>query len=233
MLKQLYDNKLTKNQKKVLGYITDKAEKEHSLTVECIMTDFQEAMKFKSNKTLYNILNQLIKMDLISRLGDDFTLNPALFVFQKEAKSKNEVSLKYMLQELETERDMFPFLEPQNRLQYFQTISARREEASKIDYQLTKDICSLADKGIYEFPLRPITGRPAVTVPFCVGVIATYDKEKTGTFRTYEDREVKQAIDYLKVNPEHYEEVAFEHCDYDTEYIQHLFEKYVFADVTE
>lgn len=227
MLKQLYDNKLTKNQKKVLGYITDKAEKEHGLTVECIMTDFQEAMKFKSNKTLYNILNQLIKMDLISRLGDYFTLNPALFVFQKEAKSKSEVSLKYMLQELETERDMFPFLEPQNRLQYFQTISARREEAYKIDYQLTRDICKLADKGIYEFPLRPIQGRPAVTVPFCVGVLATYDKEKTGTFRTYEDREVKQAIDYLKVNPEHYEEIAFEHCDYDTELIKHLFDKYV------
>ena len=227
MLKQLYDNNLTKNQKKVLGYIMDKAEKEHGLTVECIMTDFQEAMKFKSNKTLYNILNQLIKMNLVSRLGDDFTLNPALFVFQKEAKSKSEVSLKYMLQELETERDMFPFLEPQNRVKYFQMVSQNREEASKIDYELTRDICKLADAGVYEFPLQPIKGRPAVTVPFCVDVIATYDKEKTGTFRTYEDRELLQAIDYLKVNPEHYEEVAFECSDYDNEYIKFLFEKYV------
>ena len=232
MLKQLYDNNLTKNQEKVLGYMMDKAEKEHGLTVECIMTDFQEAMKFKSNKTLYNIINQLIKMNLISRLGDEFTLNPALFVFQKEAKSKSEVSLKYMLQELETERDCFPFLERENRLKYFQTVSARREEASKIDYQLTRDICKLADAGVYEFPLQPIKGRPAVTVSFCVDVIATYDKEKTGTFKTYEDREVKQAIDYLKVNPEHYEEIAFEYSDYDNEYIKFLFEKYVFADVT-
>ena len=233
MLKQLYDNKLTKNQKKVLGYIMDKAEKEHGLTVECIMTDFQEAMKFKSNKTLYNILNQLIKMNLISRLGDDFTLNPALFVFQKEAKSKSEVSLKYMLQELETERDMFPFLEPENRVKYIQMVSQNREEASKIDYQLTRDICKLADAGVYEFPLRPIQGRPAITVTFCVDVIATYDKEKTETFKTYEDREVEQAIDYLKVNPEHYEEVAFEYSDYSNELIKHLFDKYIFADVTE
>ena len=227
MLKQLYDNKLTKNQKKVLGYIMDKAEKEHGLTVECIMTDFQEAMKFKSNKTLYNILNQLIKMNLISRLGDDFTLNPALFVFQKEAKSKSDVSLKYMLQELETERDIFPFLEPQNRLKYFQMVSQNREEASKIDYQLTRDICKLADAGVYEFPLQPIKGRPAVTVPFCVDVIATYDAEKTKTFKTYEDRELLQAIDYLKVNPEHYEEIAFECSDYENEYIRFLFNKYV------
>ena len=233
MLKQLYDNNLTKNQKKVLGYIMDKAEKEHGLTVECIMTDFQEAMKFKSNKTLYNILNQLIKMNLVSRLGDDFTLNPALFVFQKEAKSKSEVSLKYMLQELETERDMFPFLEPQNRVKYFQMVSQNREEASKIDYELTRDICKLADAGVYEFPLQPIKGRPAVTVPFCVDVIATYDKEKTGTFRTYEDRELLQAIDYLKVNPEKYEEVAFEYSDYSNELIKLLFNKYIFADVTE
>lgn len=233
MLKQLYDNKLTKNQKKVLGYIMDKAEKEHGLTVECIMTDFQEAMKFKSNKTLYNILNQLIKMNLISRLGDDFTLNPTLFVFQKEAKSKSEVSLKYILQELKVEQELFPFLEPENRVKYFQMVSANREEAAKIDSQLTRDICKLADAGVYAFPLKPIKGRPAVTVPFCVDVIATYDKEKTGTFKTYEDREVKQAIDYLKVNPEHYEEVAFEYSDYETEFIQHLFNKYVFADVTE
>jgi len=232
MLKQLYDNNLTKNQKKVLGYIMDKAEKEHSLTVECIMTDFQEAMKFKSNKTLYNILNQLIKMNLISRLGDDFTLNPALFVFQKEAKSKSDVSLKYMLQELETERDLFPFLEKENRLKYFKMVSENREEASKIDYQLTRDICKLADAGVYEFPLQPIKGRPAVTVSFCVDVIATYDKEKTGTFRTYEDRELKQAVDYLKVNPEKYEEIAFEYSDYSNELIKHLFDKYIFADVT-
>ena len=196
MLKQLYDNNLTKNQKKVLGYIMDKAEKEHGLTVECIMTDFQEAMKFKSNKTLYNILNQLIKMNLISRLGDDFTLNPALFVFQKEAKSKSEVSLKYMLQELETERDIFPFLNPENRVKYFQMVSQNREEASKIDYQLTRDICKLADAGVYEFPLRPLSANTALAVDHCFNVLYYHDIHY-GNDDVYEPREIEQCIDYL------------------------------------
>ena len=196
MLKQLYDNNLTKNQKKVLGYIMDKAEKEHGLTVECIMTDFQEAMKFKSNKTLYNILNQLIKMNLISRLGDDFTLNPALFVFQKEAKSKSEVSLKYMLQELETERDIFPFLNPENRVKYFQMVSQNREEASKIDYQLTRDICKLADAGVYEFPLRPLSANTALAVDHCFNVLYYHDIHY-GNDDVYEPREMEQCIDYL------------------------------------
>ena len=232
MIKERHNAKLTKNERKALDYIINKAEFEHSLTVEVTPTELMEELHFKSLMTSYNITKKLIEKKLITKLADELTLDANKFVFQKETKDKKVLNLKFVLQELEIERDMFPFLEPENRVRYFQMVSQEREEASKIDYQLTRDICKLADKGVYEFPLQPIKGRPAVTIPYCVGVVATYDKEKTGTFKTYEDRELKQAIDYLKVNPEHYEEIAFEYSDYDNEYIQHLFNKYVFADVT-
>ena len=232
MIKEKHHVKLTKNERRVIDYIISKADFEHSLTVEVTPTELMEELHFNSLKTAYNNIKKLIDKKLITKLADELTLDADKFVFQKDVQDKKVLNLKFVLQELEVERDLFPFLEPENRLKYFQMVSANREEASKIDSQLTRDICKLADAGVYEFPLRPIKGRPAVTIPFCVGVIATYDKEKTGTFKTYEEREVKQAIDYLKVNPEHYEEVAFEHCDYDTEYIRFLFNKYVFADVT-
>ena len=227
MIKERHNAKLTKNERKALDYIISKAEFEHSLTVEVTPTELMEELHFKSLMTSYNITKKLIEKKLITKLADELTLDANKFVFQKDAQDKKVLNLKFVLQELEIERDLFPFLEPQNRLKYFQMVSQNREEASKIDYQLTRDICKLADAGVYEFPLQPIKGRPAVTVSFCVDVIATYDKEKTGTFRTYEDRELLQAIDYLKVNPEHYEEVAFEYSDYDNEYIKFLFEKYV------
>ena len=227
MIKERHNAKLTKNERKALDYIINKAEFEHSLTVEVTPTELMEELHFKSLMTSYNITKKLIEKKLITKLADELTLDANKFVFQKDAQDKKVLNLKFVLQELEIERDLFPFLEKESRLKYFQMVSQNREEASKIDYQLTKDICKLADAGVYEFPLQPIKGRPAVTVPFCVDVIATYDKEKTETFKTYEDREVKQAIDYLKVNPEHYEEVAFEYSDYDNEYIRFLFNKYV------
>ena len=233
MIKERHNAKLTKNERRTLDYIINKAEFEHSLTVEVTPTELMEELHFNSLKTAYNNIKKLIEKKLITKLADELTLDANKFVFQKDAQDKKVLNLKFVLQELEIERDMFPFLEPENRIKYFQMVSQNREEASKIDYQLTRDICKLADAGVYEFPLQPIKGRPAVTVSFCLDVIATYEAEKTGTFRTYEDREVKQAIDYLKVNPEHYEEIAFEYSDYENEYIQHLFDKYVFADVTE
>ena len=232
MIKERHNAKLTKNERKALDYIINKAEFEHSLTVEVTPTELMEELHFKSLMTSYNITKKLIEKKLITKLADELTLDANKFVFQKDAQDKKVLNLKFVLQELEIERDMFPFLEKENRWKYFQMVSQNREEASKIDYQLTKDICKLADAGVYEFPLQPIKGRPAVTIPYCVGVIATYDKEKTGTFRTYEDRELEQVVDYLKVNPEHYEEIAFEYSDYENEYIKFLFEKYVFADVT-
>lgn len=233
MIKERHNAKLTKNERRTLDYIINKAEFEHALTVEVTPTELMEELHFNSLKTAYNNIKKLIEKKLITKLADEISLDANKFVFQKDAQDKKVLNLKFVLQELEIERDLFPFLEPENRVKYFQMVSQNREEAYKIDYQLTRDICKLADAGVYEFPLRPIKGRPAMTVPFCVDVIATYDKEKTETFKTYEDREVEQAIDYLKVNPEHYEEVAFEYSDYSNELIKHLFDKYVFADVTE
>ena len=233
MIKERHNAKLTKNERRTLDYIINKAEFEHALTVEVTPTELMEELHFNSLKTAYNNIKKLIEKKLITKLADEISLDANKFVFQKDAQDKKILNLKFVLQELEIERDMFPFLEPENRIKYFQMVSQNREEAYKIDYQLTRDICKLADAGVYEFPLQPIKGRPAMTVSFCVDVIATYDKEKTGTFKTYEDREVEQAIDYLKVNPEYYEEVAFEYSDYDNELIQHLFDKYIFADVTE
>ena len=227
MIKERHHEKLTKNERRTLDYIISKAEFEHSLTVEITPTELMEELQFNSLKTAYNNIKKLIEKKLITKLADELSLDANKFVFQKDAQDKEVLTLRYMLQELQTERDVFPFLEPQNRLEYFKTISARREEAYKIDYQLTKDICKLADAGIYEFPLKPIKGKDSATVPFCLGVIATYDKEKTKTFKTYEDRELKQAIDYLKTNPEHYEEIASEYSDYPNDYIKHLFDEYV------
>ena len=227
MIKEKHNAKLTKNERRTLDYIISKAEFEHSLTVEIPPTELMEELHFKSLMTSYNVTKKLIEKKLITKLADELTLDANKFVFQKDAQDKKVLNLKFVLQELEIERDLFPFLELENRVKYFQMVSQNREEAYKIDYQLTKDICKLADAGVYEFPLQPIKGRPAVTIPYCVGVIATYDKEKTGTFRTYEDRELEQVVDYLKVNPEHYEEIAFEYSDYENEYIRFLFNKYV------
>ena len=233
MIKERHNAKLTKNERKALDYIINKAEFEHSLTVEVKPTELMEELHFKSLMTSYNVTKKLIEKKLITKLADEISLDANKFVFQKDIQDKKVLNLKFVLQELEIERDLFPFLEKENRLKYFKMVAENRDAAARIDSQLTRDICKLADAGVYEFPLQPIKGRPAVTVPFCVDVIATYDKEKTGTFRTYEDRELLQAIDYLKVNPEHYEEIAFEYSDYENEYIKFLFEKYVFADVTE
>ena len=233
MIKERHNAKLTKNERRTLDYIINKAEFEHALTVEVTPTELMEELHFKSLMTSYNVIKKLIEKKLITKLADEISLDANKFVFQKDAQDKKVLNLKFVLQELEIERDLFPFLEPENRVKYFQMVSQNREEASKIDYQLTRDICKLADAGVYEFPLRPIQGRPAVTVPFCIDVIATYDAEKTKTFKTYEDRELLQAVDYLKTNPEKYEEVAFEYSDYSNELIKHLFDKYIFADVTE
>lgn len=233
MLREKHNIKLTGNQRSVLDYIIMKAEAEHSLTVECPVPELQKAFQFNSNKTAYNIVNQLIEKGLIKRLADEISLNPTIFTFQRDGKDKKSLRLKYMLQELKAEKEVFPFLEPDKRVNYFKTISACREIASKIDYELTKDICRLADKGIFEFELQPIQGRPAVTVPHCIETIATYDLEEFSTFKTYEKREMLQAVDYLKTNPDYYLSVALNCCDYSNDFIKHLFNKYVFADVTE
>lgn len=233
MLKEKHHVKLTKNERRTLDYIISKAEFEHSLTVEVTPTELMEELHFKSLMTSYNIIKKLIEKKLITKLADEISLDANKFLFQKETKDKKVLSLKFVLQELEVERDLFPFLERENRLKYFQMVSQNREEASKIDYQLTKDICKLADAGVYQFPLQPIKGSPKYAVPSCIEVLATCNNEEHGTFKTYEDRELQQAIDYLQVEPEKYLNIAFEYSNQDNELIRFLFNKYVFADVTE
>ena len=227
MIKERHNAKLTKNERRTLDYIISKAEFEHSLTVEVTPTELMEELHFNSLKTAYNNTKKLIEKKLITKLADELTLDANKFVFQKDAQDKKVLNLKFVLQELEIERDLFPFLEKENRWKYFQMVSQNREEASKIDYQLTRDICSLADKGIYEFPLQPIKGSPKYAVPSCIEVLATCNNEEHGTFKTYEDRELQQAIDYLQVEPEKYLNIAYEYSNQDNEYIKFLFNKYV------
>lgn len=196
MLIERHNIKLTKNQREVLNYFIKKADLEHSLTIECTVPEIQEAIHFNSNKTAYNIVKQLADKMLITRFADDITLNPIMFTFQKSDKDKKQLKLRYMLQELEVERDLFPFLDKENRVEYFKTVSANRMEASKIDYQLTKDICRLADQGIYEFPLRPLSASTALAVDQCFNVLYYHDIHY-GNDDVYEPREIEQCIDYL------------------------------------
>ena len=197
MIKERHNAKLTKNERRTLDYIISKAEFEHSLTVEVTPTELMEELQFNSLKTAYNNIKKLIEKKLITKLADELSLDANKFVFQKDAQDKEILTLRYMLQELQTERDVFPFLEPQNRLEYFKTISSRREEAYKIDYQLTKDICKLADAGIFEFPLKPLKAKVEIEVDHCFQVLAYHDLHY-GNDTVYEAREIKQCIDYLK-----------------------------------
>ena len=197
MIKERHHEKLTKNERRTLDYIISKAEFEHSLTVEVTPTELMEELQFNSLKTAYNNIKKLIEKKLITKLADELSLDANKFVFQKDAKDKEVLTLRYMLQELQIERDVFPFLEPQNRLEYFKTISARREEAYKIDYQLTKDICKLADAGIYEFPLKPLKAKVEIEVEHCFKVLSYHDLHY-GNDTVYEPREIEQCIDYLQ-----------------------------------
>ena len=196
MLRERHNVKLTKNERRTLDYIISKAEFEHSLTVEVTPTELMEELHFKSLMTSYNITKKLIEKKLITKLADELTLDANKFVFQKDAQDKKVLNLKFVLQELEIERDLFPFLEKENRLKYFQMVSQEREEAYKIDYQLTKDICDLADAGVYEFPLRPLEASTALEVDHCFNVLYYHDIHY-GNDTVYEPREIEQCIDYL------------------------------------
>lgn len=228
MIKEKHNVKLTRNERRTLDYIINKAEINHALTVEVTPTELMDSLHFKSLMTSYNNIKKLIEKKLITKLADELTLDATKFVFQKDREDKQTLNLKYVLQELETERDLFPFLEPENRIKYFQMVAANREAAAKYNPQLTKDVCRLVDEGKYEFPLKPLTGNPKFVVPLCVNILATCNNEEQGSFKTYEKRELEQAIAYLRVDPESYLDIAFDYGDYDNEYIKFLFDKYVF-----
>lgn len=196
MIKERHHEKLTKNERRTLDYIISKAEFEHSLSVEVTPTELMEELHFKSLMTSYNVTKKLIEKKLITKLADELTLDANKFVFQKDEGDKEILTLRYMLQELQTERDVFPFLEPENRVKYFQMVSQNREEAYKIDYQLTKDICKLADAGIYEFPLKPLKAKVEIEVEHCFKVLAYHDFHSSND-TVYEPREIEQCINYL------------------------------------
>ena len=229
MIKEKHNVKLTKNERKVLNYIKEKAEREHALTVEVTPTELMQSLHFNSLKTAYNNIKKLIEKELITKLADELTLDANKFVFQKEKRDKQTLSLKYVLQELETERDLFPFLEPSNRVKYMQMVATNREEALKYNPQLTKDVCRLVEQGVFEFPLKPLEGNPNYIVPMCVNILATCHCEEDDSFKTYEDRELKQAIEYLRVNPTEYIEMASSYADFSKEFVKFLFDKYVYV----
>ena len=231
MLIERYNIKLTKNQREVLDYFIKKADLEHSLTIECPVPEIQEAIHFNSNKTAYNIVKQLADKMLITRFADDITLNPIMFTFQKDVQDKKVLNLKFILQELKVEQELFPFLNQENRVKYFQMVSQNRMEASKIDYQLTKDICKLADAGVYEFPLRPLSANTALAVDHCFNVLYYHDIHY-GNDDVYEPREIEQCIDYLSNLSL---DDIYEYSPFNKENTDYLLAEYVReeADVTE
>ena len=231
MLKEKHHVKLTKNERRVLDYIINKAEFEHSLTVEVTPTELMEELHFKSLMTAYNNINKLIEKKLITKLADEISLDANKFVFQKEVQDKKVLSLKFVLQELEVERDLFPFLEPENRVKYFQMVSQNREEAAKIDSQLTRDICNLADAGVYQFPLKPLSANTALAVDHCFNVLYYHDIHY-GNDTVYEPREIEQCIDYLSSLSL---DDIYEYSPFNKENTDYLLDEYVReeADVTE
>lgn len=221
--------KLTKNERRVLDFIIKKAEEFHSLTVEVTPTELMETLHFKSLMTSYNVVKKLLDKKLITKLGDELTLDAELFVFQKDTRVKKTLNLKFVLQELETEYQLFPFLEPEHRMEYMKLVSSNREEAMKYNPQLTREVCRLVEQGVYEFPLKPMVGNPNYIVPMCANILATCHNEENDSFKTYEDRELRQAIDYLRENPTEYKEMACNSSDYSKEFIEFLFDKYVYV----
>ena len=193
MIQERHDVKLTNNQRKVLDYVIQKAENEHSLTVECPATEIQEVFKFGSRQTSYSIINALKDKGLITTLADEISLDPKLFVFRKDTTDSTNMNLRYVLQELEIERDVFPFLDEDKRKSYFLFVANDRELAKKISSELTADICKLADNGAYEFPLQELSDNLRYEIPHCLNVLRSYDFHEG----IYEKRELYQAQDYL------------------------------------
>ena len=197
MIQEKHDAKLTSNQRKVLDYIISKVEDEHSLSVECPAPEIQKVFKFSSNKTAYNIINQLKDKGLITTCGDEVTLNPELFAFKKETNDSTNMSLRFVLEELITEKEVFPFLDVDKRKDYFLYVASNKELALKINKELTEDVCEKVKRGIFEFPLKPLKASTALEVEHCFQVLYFHDFHDMN-YNVYEAREIKQCIDYLK-----------------------------------
>ena len=196
MIQEKHDVKLTSNQRKVLDYIIAKAEDEHSLSIDCPAPEIQKVFKFSSNKTAYNIISQLKDKGLISTLADEVTLNPELFAFKKESRDSMNMSLRFVLEELNTEKSVFPFLDVDKRKDYFLFIANNKELAMKINKELTEDVCKRVKNNIFEFDLKPLDASTALEVDHCFQVLYYHDFHY-GNDTVYEPREIEQCIDYL------------------------------------
>ena len=196
MIQEKHEIKLTSNQRKVLDYIISKAESEHSLSIECPAPEIQKVFKFSSNKTAYNVINQLKDKGLINTLADEVTLNSELFAFKKENNDSVNMSLRYILEELNTEKEVFPFLDVDKRKDYFLYVANNKELALKINKELTEDICEKVKNNIFEFPLKPLKAKVEIEVDHCFKVLSYHDFHSSNDV-VYEAREIEQCINYL------------------------------------
>ena len=197
MIQEKHDIKLTSNQRKVLDYIISKVESEHSLSVECPTVEIQSVFKFSSKQTSYNVINQLKDKGLITTCGDEVTLNSELFAFKKESIDSTNMSLRYILEELKTEKEVFPFLDVAKRKDYFLYVASNKELAMKIAKELTEDVCERVKNNIFEFPLKPLKAKVEIEVEHCFKVLSYHDFHSSND-TVYEAREIEQCINYLK-----------------------------------
>ena len=196
MIQEKHDIKLTSNQRKVLDYIIAKVEGEHSLSVDCPTVEIQSVFKFSSKQTSYNVINQLKDKGLITTLADEVSLNPEFFAFKKESRDSVNMSLRFVLEELNTEKSVFPFLDVDKRKDYFLFVASNKELAMKINKELTEDICERVKNNIFEFPLKPLKAKVEIEVEHCFKVLSYHDFHSSND-TVYEPREIEQCIDYL------------------------------------
>ena len=197
MVQEKHDIKLTSNQRKVLDYIISKAEGLHSLSIECPTVEIQSVFKFSSKQTSYNVVNQLKDKGLITTLADEVTLNPELFAFKKESIDSTNINLRFVLEELKTEKEVFPFLDKDKRKEYFLFVANNKELAMKINKELTEDVCERVKNNIFEFPLKPLKAKVEIEVEHCFKVLSYHDFHSSND-TVYESREIEQCINYLK-----------------------------------
>ena len=197
MIQEKHEVKLSNNQRKVLDYIISKCEGLHSLSVECPPTEIQDVFKFGSRQTAYSIINALKDKGLISTLADEVSLNPELFAFKKESRDSMNMSLRFVLEELNTEKEVFPFLDVDKRKDYFLFIANNKELAIQINKELTEDVCERVKRGIFEFDLKPLDASIALEVDHCFKVLYFHDFHDMN-YNVYEPREINQCIEYLR-----------------------------------
>ena len=197
MIQEKHDIKLSNNQRKVLDYVIAKAEGEHSLSVDCPPTEIQSVFRFGSRQTAYSIITALKDKGLITTLADEVSLNPEFFAFKKESIDSTNMSLRYILEELKTEKEVFPFLNIDKRKDYFLFVANNKELAMKINKELTEDVCERVKNNIFEFPLKPLKAKVEIEVEHCFKVLSYHDFHSSND-TVYELREIEQCIDYLK-----------------------------------